>query len=91
MAGPIRDVEGILKGFEAADALAIEDQAEATLEEEAIGEFLGFEAVFQRLLELDDLITRIYVQFLHGQLAFKLDIVRLEVAQVHPQRHKNPF
>jgi hypothetical protein len=90
MARPAVEFKAMLKGLEAADALAFQVQKQAALHEQAVFQFLHLQIILQRLGNLDDRVQRVNVQFPRRQSAFQTDIVRLQVAQIYDQRHKTP-
>jgi hypothetical protein len=75
-------LNGVLKGFEAADALAVQSQLETTLGEEAVFELLNLEIISQRLLGLEHFVACVQVQFVDWQFALQANVVRLQMAEI---------
>ena len=66
----------MLEGFEAADALAIEDQLQMPLYQQPIFQLLHLQIVLQRPGDLDDLVPGVNVQLRHGQFSSQMHAVR---------------
>jgi hypothetical protein len=90
MAGPVLQYKLMLAGFKATDAQAVEDQMQTALQEQAILQLLDLQIVLQGVADLDDLVMWINVQVLDGQAPLESDIMRLQMAQIHYQRHNPP-
>jgi hypothetical protein len=91
MSGPLLQFKPILKRLEAADTLAFEGQGQTTLDQQPPFELLDFQIILKGLAQPDHLIAGVDVQLFDGQFALEAEVVRLQMAQIDEQRHKNPY
>ena len=87
MARPVGNFDAMLKGFQAADTPAFQNQVQMTLHEQAIFQFLNLQIMLERVADPNDLVKRVNVQLPDGQAACQTDVVRLQMAQIYGQRH----
>ena len=52
-------IEAILEGLKASDALAFQNQTQTALHEQAVFQLLDLQIMLQRVADLDDLVVRV--------------------------------
>ena len=82
VAGPVVQFELILERFEATDALAIQDQMQTALHQQAVLQLLDLQFMLQRMTDLNDLVVRVNIQLRNRQAAFQMKVMRFQMAKI---------
>ena len=90
MTGPVGEFHGTLERLQATHTLTLEDQEQTTLHQQTVLQLLDLQIMLKRMADADDLVARVNVQLLNGQIAFQSEIPCLQMAQIYGQRHTTP-
>ena len=76
-------------GSQAANALAVQQQRQTTLDQHPLVEFLNLQVVGQRVADMDHFVQSLQLQVCHREFAPQMQILVFEMAQIDEQSHKH--
>ena len=87
MANPWLEQDAVRERFQAAGALAVERDVERAPDQKVVFQFLRFQIVNQRLVNMDEFVADVDSELIGGCFSMEMEVFVLEVVEIEVEGH----